>query len=270
MQTLRLKHFVLSLTAFAVAFSGYFAASIPQANALTSLDNVEAGDLIRGESQSAVYYMGLDGYRYVFPNSKTYFTWYDDFAGVKTISDGDLAAVQIGGNVTYKPGVRMIKIVSDPKTYAVDEGGVLRHVATEAVAIALYGSNWNQQIDDVPDGFFPNYEIGDAITDTRDYYPSEVESQTSSINDDKDLVAPEDISITDSGFSPVDVNIEVGQTVRFTNNGSTDHNATGDDLRWSTRTLKPGTSRIVRFTEAGTYTFFDGLNTSSTGAIYVD
>lgn len=270
MQTLRLKHFVLSLTAFAVAFAGYFAASIPQASALTSLENIDAGDLIRGESQSAVYYMGLDGYRYVFPNSKTYFTWYNDFSGVKTISDRDLAKVQIGGNVTYKPGVRMIKITSDPKTYAVDEGGVLRHVATEAVAVALYGSNWNQQIDDVPDGFFPNYTIGDAITDERDYYPSEVASQTTDINDDKNLVAPEDISITDNGFNPIDVTIESGQTVRFTNNGSSDHNATGDNLQWSTRTLKPGESRIVRFTEEGTYTFFNGLDTSSTGAIYVE
>jgi plastocyanin len=270
MQTLRVKQFLFSLTAFAVAFAGYFAASIPQASALTSIQNVSAGDLIRGESQSAVYYLGLDGYRYVFPNSKTYFTWYNDFNTVKTISDADLATLQIGGNVTYRPGVRMIKIESDPRTYAVEEGGTLRHVTSEEVAIALYGSNWNKQIDDVPDGFFPNYTIGDPIEDARDYYPDEVLGQTFDINDDKNLLIPAEISITDGGFSPNDVTIEVNQPVRFTNNGSTNHNATSDDLTWSTRTLSPGDSRLVRFEEAGTYTFFNGLDSSSTGAIFVE
>ena len=39
---------------------------------------VSAGDLIRGTSFSAVYYYGEDGFRYVFPNEKTYKTWYSD------------------------------------------------------------------------------------------------------------------------------------------------------------------------------------------------
>ena len=118
--------------------------------------SVSSGDLIRGTSFSAVYYMGTDGFRYVFPNDKTYFTWYSDFDDVKFLSDADLAKIQMGGNVTYKPGVKMIKINSDPKTYAVSAGGELRHVGSEALAVSLYGSTWNTKIDDVPDGFFSN------------------------------------------------------------------------------------------------------------------
>lgn len=268
--SLTLKQISLGFIALAIAVGGYFTASIPAANALTSLENVQAGDLVKGATNPAVYYMGADGFRYVFPNSATYFTWYSDFSTVKTIADTDLPKIQIGGNVTYKPGVRMIKIQSDPKTYAVEEGGVLRHVATEAAAVALYGSSWNQQIDDVSDGFFGNYTITDnPINDSSDYNTSDVLAGTTDINDDKDLMAPADISITDSAYMPIDATIEPGQGVRFTNNGSVNHNATSDNLTWGTGTLRPGQSKIVRFEEAGVYTFFDGLNSSSTGAIYV-
>lgn len=264
-----LKKMSLGLIAVVIAVGGYFTASIPQASALTPLSSIQGGDLIKGANNPAVYFMGADGFRYVFPNDKTYFSWYSNFNTVKVIADADLPKIQIGGNVTYKPGARMIKIQSDPKTYAVAEGGVLRHVSTEAVAIALYGSDWNKKIDDVADGFFGNYKIGDAITQANQYVTSEVLSGTTDINDDKDLMAPANITITNTGFSPVDVTIEPGQGVRFTNNGTVNHNATSDNLTWGTGTLKPGGSKIVRFEEAGTYTFFDGLNASATGAVYV-
>src|SRR3989339_590980 len=104
----------------ALAFpAASFAATVPRAQ-------VQSGDLVRGNTFSAVYYVGKDGFRYVFPNDKTFFTWYADFDDVKWISDADLGTLQIGGNVTYKPGARMIKINSDPKVYAVDTGGTLR------------------------------------------------------------------------------------------------------------------------------------------------
>src|SRR6266576_2699138 len=81
-----------------------------------------SGTLIKG-SLAAVYYCGADMKRYVFTNDKNYWTWYPDFSGVMNISDSDLASVQIGGNVTYRPGVKMVKIQSDPKVYALSHGG---------------------------------------------------------------------------------------------------------------------------------------------------
>ncbi len=262
-----LQKLTIGVVACLMALAG-FTAAVPQASALENLSDIESGDLIRGESFSAVYYYGADGFRYVFPNSKTYDTWYDDFDDVKWISDADMGTVQIGGNVTYKPGVKMIKINSDPKTYAVAEGGVLRHVGSEDLAIDLYGAAWNTMIDDVADGFFTNYTIGDAIDSSSDYDAADAEAGADDINDDKGLQAPAEISITDAGYSPIDVTIDVGQGVRFTNDSSDKHNATGDDLSWGTGTLQPGDDYIASFDEAGTYTFFDGYDSSNTGAVY--
>ena len=44
----------------------------------------------------------------------------------------------------------MVKVPSDPKVYAVAQGGVLRWISSEAVAVRLYGADWNKEIDDIP------------------------------------------------------------------------------------------------------------------------
>ncbi|MBU0625041.1 hypothetical protein KKF05_01720, partial [Patescibacteria group bacterium] len=76
----------------------------------------------------------------------------------------DIARIPIGGNITYRPGTRMVKIESDPRVYAIARGGLLRWVQTEAVAAALYGPDWNRMVDDVPVAFWVNYRFGDPIT----------------------------------------------------------------------------------------------------------
>jgi hypothetical protein len=122
-----------------------------------------AGELVKA-SGPAVYYYAADGKRYVFPNEKTYFSWYADFSGVMTISDSELASIMIGGNVTIRPGTKLVKIQTDPKVYAVTLGGVLHWVESEAVATSLYGSNWASRVIDVPDSFFVNYSIGSSVS----------------------------------------------------------------------------------------------------------
>ncbi|MDD4995237.1 MAG: hypothetical protein PHW53_02110 [Patescibacteria group bacterium] len=132
-------------------------------------EEIAFGSLVKTESSSAVYYYASNGKRYVFPNDKVFFTWYDDFSSVTTISADELAAMQIGGNVTYRPGYKMIKIQSDPKTYAVTRGGTLRWIQTEALATALYGQDWNTKIDDVDVAFWPSYKFGTDIQSSSDY-----------------------------------------------------------------------------------------------------
>ncbi len=229
---------------------------------------ISSGDLIRGQSFSAVYYMGADGYRYVFPNDKTYFTWYSNFDTVEWMSDADLGKIQIGGNVTYKPGVKMIKINTDPKVYAVHENGALYWVDSEATATTLYGSAWNTRIDDVADAFFSNYTLSGESEDVGGTW--EFEGMGWTINLDKSLVVPEAFSITSDGYSPLDATIEAGQTVRFTNNDSVNHTATGDDGSWGTGTILPGGNFVSRFRTSGTFTFTDSYDASNTGAIYVE
>ena len=137
-----------------------------------SASTLAPGSLIKGTTSSAVYYYTTGGKRLVFPNEKTYTTWYADFSGVQTISDAQLASLPLGGNVTYRAGTRLVKIVSDPKVYAVAHNGILRWVETETVARALYGANWAQHVDDISDAFFVNYTSGAPIVQPSDFSPT--------------------------------------------------------------------------------------------------
>lgn len=131
---------------------------------LANTNSVCASNTLIKASTNTVYYCGADGKRYVFPNQKIYISWYADFSGVIKITDEELAAVPLGGNVNYRPGVRMVKIETDPKVYAVDRGGTLRHVTTPEIAASMYGSKWNTFVDDLSEAFFFNYIIGEPIT----------------------------------------------------------------------------------------------------------
>ncbi len=149
---------------------------------------INSGDLIKG-SMSTVYYYGADGNRYNFPNEKTYFTWYNDFSSVKVIDDSQLGTIPLVGNVTYRPGSRMIKLMTDPRTYAIERGGTLRWVTSEAVATSLYGAKWNTYIDDMSDAFFPYYTRGEQIDNSDDFAKTAQYDFSSTINIDKGLVA---------------------------------------------------------------------------------
>jgi hypothetical protein len=116
-----------------------------------------------------------------------YFSWYEDFSTVQTITDQELALITIGGNVTYKPGVKLVKITTDPKVYAVAQNGVLRWIETEDAAIALYGDNWGSLVEDVADVFFTNYAMGDSIQNDAQYSPQNLIETITSINIDKQL-----------------------------------------------------------------------------------
>jgi len=142
------------------------------------------GQLIKG-STAAVYFYALDGKRYVFPDQNTYFSWYDDFKSVKKISDAELAAIPIGGNVTSRPGVKLLKIKSSPQVYAVSQGGVLRWLSTEELAQTLYGQNWQSFVVDLDDSFFAGYKVGQAITRASDYDPFTEKNMAISIDIDK-------------------------------------------------------------------------------------
>ena len=151
---------------------------------VSAADGITTGDLISGSSP-AVYYVGSDGKRYAFPSARIYFTWYDDFSGVKTVSDTTLASFQLGGNVTYRPGIRLVKIESDPKVYAVDNGVYLRWISTEALAEELYGSSWNTMVDDIPVAFFGDYIIGPQIQKSQDFNANLVKVNSTDIDDER-------------------------------------------------------------------------------------
>ena len=117
----------------------------------------------------AVYYIGADGKRHAFANGKVFFTWYDNFDSVETVSLQVLSAFPLGKNVTYRPGVRMVKFQSLDKVYAVAKNGTLRWVGSEGLARSLYGDVWNKKIDDIPDTFYTDYTFGLDISSAADF-----------------------------------------------------------------------------------------------------
>lgn len=138
-------------------------------------------------ADSAVYYLGGDGSRYVFPSAKVYFTWYSSFNNVRIIPSDKLASLSIGGNVTYRPGSRMLKLRSSPKVYAVSTGGVLREIPSETIARALYGTDWNTKIDDLDDSFWTHYTTGDPLYASTLFSPDTLYQTIRTINLDKGL-----------------------------------------------------------------------------------
>jgi murein DD-endopeptidase MepM/ murein hydrolase activator NlpD len=126
-----------------------------------------SGTLLKTATVSAVYYCGLDGKRHVFTNDKSYFTWYKDFSKIKIVTLAQFAAIPLGSNVTYRPGVKLIESQSGTRIYAVDKNGDLRWIKSETVAAALYGLNWKTKIDIIADAFMTNYAVGDPVLSAR-------------------------------------------------------------------------------------------------------
>jgi hypothetical protein len=176
-----MKHLLTSLALGAMIIA-------PMAVNAATVTTVTDGDLIKA-SGATVYYL-YNGKRLIFPTDKTYFSWYKDFSTVKTISDAQLTTYPLLANVTYKPGTRLVKITTDPKTYAIGAGGTLRWVQNEAVARIMFGDNWAKQIDDLPDPFFINYKIGAPIASPSDYNPVTEKETASAIWKDKGYAAP--------------------------------------------------------------------------------
>ncbi|MEK7655349.1 MAG: YCF48-related protein [Patescibacteria group bacterium] len=135
------------------------------------------------QEDTAVYFYGQDCKRHAFPNSKIYFTWYQNFNNLVTVSPEALASMQLGSNVLYRPAIRMVKFTTVNKVYAVGMNGELRWVTSEAAAISLYGSIWNKSIDDISDAFYTNYTFGADINDANEFQASAEADNATTIND---------------------------------------------------------------------------------------
>jgi len=196
-----------------------------------------SGTLVKSPSYSAVYYLGDDGKRYVFPNENVYSSWYGDFSGVTTITDSELYASPIGGNVTYKPGSKMVKITTDPKVYAVDKNGTLRWIVGEDVATQLYGSDWATKVSDIPDAFFVNYRVGSPISQVSDFSPSARMTEVASISQDKALGGLGAISDVPTQTQPVLTPVEAQNEAPAVVSGPKIVSFTSDKT-----TVKPGES----------------------------
>ena len=139
------------------------------------------GDVYVNDPCTAVYYYGNDGLRHAFPNEAAFKSWFTDFDDLVTVSSSAMANITLGRNVTFRPGTSLIKF-STNTVYAVSYGGILRPISTEAIAIALFGSDWAADITVVSDVFFANYRIGSDIESSNDYSASSSKTGTATID----------------------------------------------------------------------------------------
>ncbi len=151
------------------------------------IKTAEPGNLIKVANSSAVYYYGADSRRYVFPNEKVFYSWFDNFDNVVTISDDEMAQLPIGGLVTYRPGVKLVTFTTTKDVYVVTQGGILRKLKDEAMARNLYGEHWNKLVDDINDAFFASYKFGDDLTEVSNYIKDEVMALDPTIGVDKEI-----------------------------------------------------------------------------------
>lgn len=115
------------------------------------------------QEDSTVYYVGADGRRHAFPDSRVYFSWYCDFSLVKTVPADAMAKIPLGKNVTYRSGLRLVKFVSVPTVYLVQPQATLRAIGDEASAAALMGEDWAKKVSDITDGNYTDYRIGEPL-----------------------------------------------------------------------------------------------------------
>lgn len=115
--------------------------------------------LVKAAETKSVYVI-REGKRYVFPDQRTYTSWYgNDFSKVEAVPSSEVTQYLIGGNVTHKAGA-LIKITSDPRVYEVlDANGTIQWVPSEAQAAEKFGPQWAKLVADVSTAYFVNYQI---------------------------------------------------------------------------------------------------------------
>jgi plastocyanin len=87
----------------------------------------------------------------------------------------------------------------------------------------------------------------------------------------KDAYQPSltNVSIVDFAFRPKLVFVVAGTTVRWTNNGDTDHTVTSDEGLFDSGTLQSDESFELTFDTPGSYPYFCSLHPAMTGQITV-
>jgi len=77
------------------------------------------------------------------------------------------------------------------------------------------------------------------------------------------------VDISQVGFVPANVTLQVGDTVTFTNKDTTNHQAVCQTCPFTSPVLKPGETFSFTFTKAGKFTYTDPLNKNKKGTATV-
>jgi hypothetical protein len=124
---------------------------------------VAVGDLIRSQTEQAVYLVTAEGKLRTFPNEIVYYSYYTDFSNIKIVSQEIINQITLGDNVTLRAGTYLMTTPSSEKVYAVEPSGVARWLKTAEIAQGLYGVDWQTRVVDIPDSLLADYFMGDNI-----------------------------------------------------------------------------------------------------------
>lgn len=128
---------------------------------------------------NSYYWYDTDQHRYAFSSTASFQSWFPgNPTGVLTAGIPELSQIVLNGAVYHRPGTRLLKFSSSPDVYAVARYGILRKLATEQVALELYGTTWKSTIDELPVTDYSLYRFGSTITDAAEYDPAAYDMMT--------------------------------------------------------------------------------------------
>lgn len=78
-----------------------------------------------------------------------------------------------------------------------------------------------------------------------------------------------EITISGNSFSPANLTIEIGDSVRWTNTDNWNHTTTADNGEWDSGNLANGETFAYVFSEGGTFNYHCGIHSSMTAVIQV-
>lgn len=118
-------------------------------------------------SGSPIVYL-LDGtVRRTIPSEAVYFSYFDSWNKVETISASSLNAYALDGKAGFAVGTR-VKFADTPKVYVVGADHKLHWIASQSVAFDIYGENWNKGIVNVTWSDMVDYGYGTNVLTERD------------------------------------------------------------------------------------------------------
>jgi len=159
---------VVLMTVFSMLGLG---ALVPVGVSAATVDatTIEAGDLVRKDGLSSVYYITEDLTRMYFPNGEVFKTWFNklgepDYSGIKVVSsDTDFDAFwppQEGvGGINFRSGTLLVTSPETNSVYYVWPGNKRQKIANETAAAALFGANWAGLVRDLPGVFMSNLSL---------------------------------------------------------------------------------------------------------------
>lgn len=108
-----------------------------------------------------------------------------------------------------------------------------------------------------------------TVTATTEAEPVEDTNEEDNQQEEENIPETFDVSITNFAFSPESLEVQVGDTVRFTDNDSTSHTASEENGVFNTGTLSSGETAEIVMDQTGTFGYFCAFHHFMTGSITV-